>query len=348
MNALIFYDNEDIRFETAPEPGLMDQRDAVVRVSTSSICTSDIHIRHHGRQMQVKPGTILGHEFVGIVEEVGSRVVSFSRGDRVAVSCTYSCGECYFCRMGIPSQCERGACFGAMGDGTNHGAHAEFIKVPYAERGMHRIPDDLSDNEVLFAGDILSTGFFGVDQGGVKEGDTVVVLGAGPVGMCAMMAARLRGARTVIAIEKNEYRRAVIVRQGLADTIISPAAEKPTRVIKELTQGRGADIVIDAAGDSLGFGMVFDLARRGGVVSLLGVYNQTVQFPIYRYWWKNITVKMGMVETSCMEELLKFITEGRISTRFLITHELPFGEIVRAYDIMEDKSTEVLKIAIKY
>ncbi|MDD5169253.1 MAG: alcohol dehydrogenase catalytic domain-containing protein, partial [Syntrophales bacterium] len=317
MDAVIFYDNEDIRFESEPDPGIVDGQDALVRVTTASICSSDIHIRHHGREMQVKPGTILGHEFVGIIEDVGEGVKNFAPGDRVAVSCTFSCGKCFFCRKGLTSQCELGACFGAMGDGNNHGAHAEFIKIPYASRIMHKIPDALSDDDVLFVGDILSTGLFGIDQGGVKEGDTVAVFGAGPVGICAMIAARLRGASKVIAIEKNDHRRSVILKHRLADEIISPPDEKPARIIKSLTQGRGADVVVDAAGDSLGFGIIFDLVRRGGTVSLLGVYNDAIQFHIYRYWWKNITIKMGMVETGSMGQLIEWIEEGRIDTRFL-------------------------------
>jgi alcohol dehydrogenase len=347
MKAVVFHGDEDIRFEDVPDPAILDPRDALVRVTTASICSSDIHIRHHGRAMRVTPGTILGHEFVGVVVRVGKQVSGFAPDERVAVSCVFSCGECFYCRQGWASQCLQGSCFGAMGDGTNHGAHAELIRVPFASRTMHRIPGALSDEDVLFTGDILSTGFFGAERGGVKEGDTVAVLGGGPVGMCALIASRIMGAAQVIAIEMNARRESVISARGLADRVINPLKEKPSEVIRGMTRGRGADVAIDAAGGG-SFSKVFDLVRPGGRVSLVGVYNEAVFFPVYKYWWKNLTVAMGLVETNRMERLIEWIGAGRIDTRFLITSTLPFPEIMKGYEIMEDRNSDVLKVAIKF
>lgn len=348
MKAVVFHDNYDIRFETVSDPQILHPGDALVQVSAASICGSDIHIKRRGREMQVTPGTILGHEFVGVVAEAGAGVAGFSPGDRVAVSCIFSCGQCYYCRKGLASQCPQGACFGAMGDGTNHGAHAAYIRIPYAARTMRKIPETLSDEEMLFVGDILSTGLFGVDQGGVTEGDAVVVFGAGPVGMCAMMAARLRGASKVIAVEKNPARIAVITKHRLADEIIFAGEEKPAKIIRALTEGRGADVVIDAVGGGSTFGAIFASVRPGGVVSLLGVYNDAVQFHIYRYWWKNITVKMGLVETGKMDSLIEWIRDGKLNALFMITHVLPFPEIMKGYEVMEKQNEGVLKVAIKF
>lgn len=347
MRAVVFHGDGDIRFEVVPDPVIIHPTDALVRVTASSICSTDIHIKHRGKEMQVKPGTILGHEFVGVIEELGKMNKHFSPGDRVAVSCTYSCGECYYCRNELASQCSKGACFGAMGDGTNHGAHAEWIRVPYASRIMHKIPEEISDEEVLFVGDILSTGFFGVDLGNVKKGDTVVICGAGPVGICAMLAAQFYGAAKIIAIEKNRHRGEMSFGLGLADHIIHPTAEKPSKIIRDLTYGRGADVVIDATGDRSGFEGLFNYVRPGGSIALIGVYNDSVNFPIYKYWWKNLTVRMGLVETDKMGQLIEWIRQGKLDTRFLITDVLPFDDIMKGYDTMDNRSDQTLKVVIK-
>ena len=347
MKAVVFHGNEDIRLETVPDPVMMHPADALVRVTTSSICSTDIHIKHHGMQMQVKPGTILGHEFVGVVEETKKGNGQFNRGDRVAVSCTYSCGNCYYCRAQLASQCPAGACFGAMGDGTNHGAHARIIRVPHALRIMHRIPDELSDEDVLFVGDILSTGLFGVELGDVKKGDAVIVCGAGPVGLCAMLIARLYGASKIIALEMNKHRADMIFRLGLADHVIHPSDEKPSKIVKDLTYGRGADVVIDATGDHESFDSIFNFVRPGGRVALIGVYNDPVRFSIYKYWWKNLTIRTGLVETGKMDLLMEWIRQGRINTRFLISQTLSFDDIMNGYDMMDNKSPQTLKVVVK-
>jgi alcohol dehydrogenase len=347
MKAVVFHGNGDIRLESVPDPAIIHPPDALLRVTTSSICSTDIHIKHHGNEMKVTPGTILGHEFVGVIEEIGKAHSPFSRGDRVAVSCTYSCGECYYCKNQFASQCSTGACFGAMGDGSNHGAHAEFIRVPYASRIMHKIPDELSDEDVLFVGDILSTGLFGAELGNVKKGDTIVVCGAGPVGICVMLVARLYGASKIIALEMSKHRAGIILVLGLADHVIDPSEEKPSGIIKDLSHGRGADVVIDASGDPRSFGNLLNYVRPGGSIALIGVYNDSVNFPIYKYWWKNLTIRMGLVETNKMEQLMGWIRQGRINTRFLITHTLPFNEIMKGYDIMDSRSEKTLKVAIK-
>jgi alcohol dehydrogenase len=313
MKAVVFHGNGDIRLESVPDPAIIHPPDALLRVTTSSICSTDIHIKHHGNEMKVTPGTILGHEFVGVIEEIGKAHSPFSRGDRVAVSCTYSCGECYY----------------------------------YASRIMHKIPDELSDEDVLFVGDILSTGLFGAELGNVKKGDTIVVCWAGPVGICVMLVARLYDASKIIALEMSKHRAGIISVLGLADHVIDPSEEKPSGIIKDLSHGRGADVVIDASGDPRSFGNLFNYVRPGGSIALIGVYNDSVNFPIYKYWWKNLTIRMGLMETNKMEQLMEWIRQGRINTRFLMTHTLPFNEIMKGYDIMGSRSGKTLKVAIK-
>jgi len=348
MKAFVFHGNENLRLEKVPDPIILDPGDALVRVTMAAICGSDIHFKHHGKEMLVTPGTILGHEIVGMVELVGEQVGNFAAGDRVALSCIFSCGECFYCRKDLTSQCLKGACFGAMGDGTNHGGHAEFIRVPFASRTMYKIPDNLADEDVLFTGDILSTGSFGAARGDIKKGDVVVVIGGGPVGMCAMIAAGISGAAKIIAIEKELYREEVILANKLAYLSINPLKEKPYKLIRELTEGRGADVVIDAVGDGT-IATAFECVRPGGTISLIGAYNQAINLSMYKYWWKNITVRMGLVDvnTEKMGQLIDLIAGGRIDTRFLITHTLSLDEIAKGYEIAENRSHHALKVAIK-
>lgn len=221
------------------------------------------------------------------------------------------------------------------------------MRVPFATKTMQRIPDTLSDEDVLFVGDILSTGYYGAERGEVKAGDTVVVIGSGPVGMCSMISARLFGAEQIIAVDLDNHRLGVALEQGIADNVINPSLEDPLKIIKELTVGRGADVVIEAVGSKKSFEAAFTYIRPGGTVSLLGVYTMGVDFPIHQYWRKNLSVKMGLVEVTHMNLLLELIKDGRINTNFLISHVLPFAEIMKGYDIFENRVDDALKVVLK-
>lgn len=347
MKAVVFHGNDDLRFESVPRPQLINAGDALVRVTTTTICGSDIHIKHHGEALRVKSGNTIGHEFVGIVEQVGDQVSNFIPGERVAVACVFSCGECFYCRKGFPSQCQQGSVFGGGGKLDNRGAHAEYVRVPFAAKTMQKIPAGLSDEDVLFVGDILSTGYYGAERGEVKAGDTVVVIGSGPVGMCAMISARLFGAQQIIAVDLDNHRLGVALEQGIADKGINPQSDNPLEVIKELTEGRGADVVIEAVGSKTSFEAAFSYIRPGGTVSLLGVYTMGVDFPINQYWRKNLAVKMGLVEVTHMNSLIELIKDRRINTNFLITHVLPFAEIMKGYEIFENRGDNALKVVLK-
>jgi len=347
MKAVVFHGNGDLRFESVPRPQIINSTDALVRVTTSTICGSDIHIKHHGEAMRIKSGNIIGHEFVGIVEQVGDQVGSFTPGERVAVACAFSCGECFYCRKGFPSQCRQGSVFGGSGKLDNRGAHAEYVRVPFAAKTMQKIPKSLTDEDVLFVGDILSTGYYGAERGEVKAGDTVVVIGSGPVGMCAMISARLFGAEQIIAVDLDNHRLGVALEQGIADNVVNPHLEDPLKIIKDLTEGRGADVVIEAVGSKSSFEAAFNYIRPGGTVSLLGVYTMGVDFPINQYWRKNLAVKMGLVEVTHMNLLIELIKDGRINTNFLISHVLPFAEIMKGYEIFENRMDFALKVVLK-
>ena len=348
MKAMVFHGNNDLRVEEVPKPQIISSQDALVKVTTSTICGSDIHQKYHGEQMGVLPGTIIGHEFVGIVEEIGESVEGFKPGDRVAVSCVFSCGQCYHCQQGAISNCSNGAVFGGKwSQGLPHGCQAEYIRVPYASRTMYRFPDYFSDEDVLFVGDILSTGYFGAVQGGVKLGDTVAIVGAGPVGMCAAIGAKLLGAAQVIMIDTDAHRLQVTTEQKLAEYTVNPTSQDPIQAILDRTEGRGADVVIEAVGSNQSFEDAFAYVRSGGTVSLLGVYSNEANFAINKYWRKNLTIKMGLVEVKNMRGLIEMVSSGKIDTRFLITHTFNFDQIMDAYNIFENRLDHVLKVALK-
>lgn len=348
MKAVVFRGNNDIRLEEVSKPRIESSQDAIVRVTTSTICGSDIHIKNHGQVMGVVPGTIIGHEFVGIVEEVGDIIKGFVPGDRVAVSCVFNCGQCYHCQHGSISNCTSGAVFGGRwSDGLPHGCQAEFIKVPYASQTMYKFPDHLTDEDVLFVGDILSTGYFGAVRGDIKLGDTVAIVGAGPVGMCAAIGARLAGAAQIVLIDTDEFRLQVAREQKLGEVNINVQNQDALQNILDITGGRGADVVIEAVGSSKSFEDSFSYVRAGGTVSLLGVYTAPTNFAINQYWRKNLTVKMGLVEVKHMGALINLIATGKIDTRFLITHTFKFDQVMEAYNVVEKRLDNVLKAVLK-
>ncbi|MDR1159015.1 MAG: alcohol dehydrogenase catalytic domain-containing protein, partial [Syntrophomonadaceae bacterium] len=302
MKAVVFRANKDIRLEEVRESKIERMDDALVRVTTSTICGSDIHIKNHGETMGILPGTVIGHEFVGIVEEVGESVNGFAKGDRVAVSCIFNCGQCFYCKKGNISMCTSGTVFGgrAVTSEIPHGCQTELVRIPYASQIMHKIPSHLSDDDVLFVGDILSTGFFGAERGEIKLGDTVVIIGAGPVGVCAAIGARLLGAAQIIMLDMEAYRLQIAKEQNLADIVVNIKSEDTLQVILDSTGGRGADVVIEAVGSSQSFQDAFNYIRAGGTVSLLGVYTAETTFAINKHWRKNLNVKMGLVEVKNM------------------------------------------------
>ena len=345
MKALVHDGHGTIALVDRPRPRLVEPGDAIVRVTRSTICTSDLHILR-GAVPRALPDTVLGHEFVGVVEEAGPGVTSFSPGDRVAVSCETFCGECFFCRRGWVNNCEHG---GWLLGCTIDGCQAEYVRVPYAENALARIPDGASDEDALFVGDILATGWWGARLAKIEPGSTVAVIGAGPVGLATMMCARLAGPGRVIALDVDESRLALARERGLADVVINPAEknlDEAEALVREVTSGRGADAVIEAAGGEDTFEMAWRIARPNAVVVLSAMYERDQVLPLPRMYGKNLTFKTGGVDACGLDEVMELIAAGRLDTSLLISRRYPLSDILEAYRAFEAREDDCLKVVI--
>ena len=343
MKAFVYHGPEKMSLDIVPKPKIQKPTDAIVKVTTSTICGTDKHIRHGGLP-EVEPGRIIGHEFCGIVEEVGPAVTRLKPGDRVAVSCVTQCMECYYCRRGMYSQCVDGSwIFGYMIDGCQ----ADYVRVPYADSGMHLIPEELEDEDVLFVGDILSTGYFGAENGKIQPGDTVAVFGSGPVGMCAMATARLFGPATIVAVDIDDSRLEFAKKNGWADVGLNPNKVDVPQALRDMTEGRGADVTIEANGFEPTFKGAINSVRPGGTVSIIGVFEKPQIVEMNKLWIKNITIAMGLVNANRIPELINLIKAGKIDMRPLITHTLPLSQVAEAYDIFEERRDGAIKVVLK-
>ncbi|NLK52823.1 MAG: alcohol dehydrogenase catalytic domain-containing protein [Syntrophomonadaceae bacterium] len=342
MKALVYNGPNKIALEDIPLPKIIEPDDAIVRITKSTICGTDIHI-WHGGMPEVQAPRVLGHEFVGEVVEVGPAVRNSKVGDKVAVSCVTQCGECFYCVRGTYSHCDTGSwIFGYMIDGCQ----AEYVRVPHANLGMFKIPDGLSEEDVLFVGDILSTGYMGSENASIEPGDTVAVMGSGPVGMCAMATARLWGPSQIIAVDMDQSRLDRAIKHGIADIGLNPSNVNVPEAIKELTKGRGADRTIEAVGVKGTFELALNSVRAGGNVSILGVFEQPQTLAMNELWIKNITIRMGLVNANRIPELINLIRVGKINMNYLITHRAPLNEILKGYDVFSGKKDNCLKWVI--
>ena len=344
MKAVVYHGPDDIRLDDVPVPQIIENDDAIIRVTTSTICGTDIHIQSGGLPA-VQPGTIIGHEFCGEVVAVGPAVTNVNVGDQCAVSCVTSCGHCFYCRKGEYSQCVTGSwIFGYLIDGCQ----AEYVRVPHANIGVYKIPEGLDEDDVLFVGDILSTGYFGAEQAEIKPGDTVAVFGCGPVGMCAMATARLWGPACIIAVDTNEFRLETALKNGIADVAINPLKQNVVEEVKKLTEGRGADATIEAVGVTPTYNMAIDCVRPAGVVSIIGVFEKPQELKMDELWIKNIKIHMGLVKTDKIPQLIKLIKAGKINMKFLQTHRAKLTDIMNGYDIFGNKKDDCVKWVVTY
>ena len=342
MKALVCRKNGSIELVDKDMPKLVNDRDAVVKVTLSSICTSDLHIIH-GAVPRALPETVLGHEFVGEVVEAGSGVKNLKAGDRVAANCETFCGECFFCKRGFINNCEKGGWeLGCRIDGCQ----AEYVRVPFADTGLTKLPDNVSYENALFVGDILSSGYFGAEMCEINTGDTVAVIGAGPVGLCAMMCAKYMGAGKVIAIDVDNNRLEIAEQQGIADRFLNPDECNIHEEVKKLTQYRGADSVIECAGGKDTFEMSWKIARPNAIIGIVAMYENNQILPLPEMYGKNITCKTGGVDAVNCKKLLELISQGKISTDFLITHKISLKNIIDGYKIFENDRKNCLKIAV--
>ena len=328
MKALVHDGIGNISLQERPHPTLQLPTDAIVRVTRSTICTSDLHIMR-GAVPRALPNTVLGHEFVGVVEEVGTDVTRFAPGDRVAVSCETFCGTCFFCERGWVNNCVHGGWeLGCRIDGCQ----AEFVRVPFADNAFTRIPDSVFDEDALFLGDILATGWWGARLAEIEEGSSVAVIGAGPVGLTTMMCARLANPGRIIAIECDPSRAKLAKELGLADHVIDGSAplDEIERTVRDLAQGRGADAVIEAAGGDATFEMAWHIARPNAIVVISAMYERDQVLPLPSMYGKNLIFKTGGVDASGLEEVMALIEAGKIDTSCLISKRYPLNDILEA------------------
>lgn len=343
MKALI-WENKIVKLIEKPYPQILDERDAIVKVTFSSICTSDLHIKH-GFIPQAKQGVTLGHEFVGEIVELGSEIKNLRIGDRVSANVETFCGECFFCKRGFINNCVKGGWhLGCQIDG----AQAEYVRVPFADMGLNKLPENVTYRNALFVGDVLASGYFGAELCELKPEDTLAVIGAGPVGMCAMASARTMDVNKIIAIDIDSKRLNLAKEKGLADYILNPTGIDIEEEIKSFTEGRGADCVIEAAGGKNTFEMAWRIARPNAILALVGLYEEFQILPLPQMYGKNLIFKTGGVDAKHSDKLLKLISEGKINTDFLITQTFNFQEIEEAYEFFETKPEFCLKLALEY
>lgn len=326
-----------------PRPTLLSERDAVVRVTLASICTSDLHIKH-GSVPRAVPGVTVGHELVGIVEETGSAVKTVVPGDRVAVNVETFCGECFFCRRGWVNNCTDPSGGWALGCRID-GGQAEYVRVPYADQGLTRIPDSVSDEQALFVGDVLATGYWAAGIAGIEPGSTVLIIGAGPTGICTLQCALLKNPGRIIVCDRDAERIA-FVRQHYPD-VITATPDMAADTVRRYSEHGGADSVLEVAGTPDTFRMAWELARPNAVVTIVAMYDSAQILPLPDMYGKNLTFKTGGVDGCKCAETLALIASGRIDTTPLITHTYPLRDIERAYDLFENRRGGVMKVAIK-
>ena len=321
---------------------MKNEKDAIVRVTLSSICTSDLHIKH-GSVPRAVPGITVGHEMVGIVEQVGTGVVSVKLGDRVVVNVETFCGECYFCRHGYVNNCTDPNGGWALGCRID-GGQAEYVRVPYADQCLNRIPDTVTNEQAIFVGDILATGFWAARISEITEEDTVLIIGAGPTGLCTLFCVMLKHPHRIIVCEKSEER-IRFVRDHYPDVLIT-TPENCKAFVLQHSGNRGADVVLEVAGSDDTFRMAWECARPNAIVSIVALYDKPQVLPLPDMYGKNLTFKTGGVDGCDCVEILRLIAEKKIDTTPLITHRYPLSEIDEAYRIFENRKDGVIKVVI--
>lgn len=343
MKALI-WEKASVKLVEKPYPQIKDNRDAIVKVTYSSICTSDLHIKH-GYVPKAQEGIILGHEFVGEIVELGSGIKNLKVGDKVSANVETFCGECFFCKKGFINNCEKGGWH--LGCQIN-GAQAEYVRVPFADMGLNKLPQNVSYKNALFVGDVLASGYFGAELCEITKEDTVAIIGSGPVGLCTMACARVMNAKKIIAVDIDPKRLEIAKEQKLADYFLNPKECDIENEIKNLTEGRGADCVIEAAGGENTFEMAWKIARPNSIIALVGMYDKAQSLPLPDMYGKNLIFKTGGVDARHSEKLLKYISEGKINTDFLITQSFKLKDIEQAYEFFEKKPEFCLKVLIEH
>ncbi|SJZ98087.1 zinc-dependent alcohol dehydrogenase [Sediminibacterium ginsengisoli] len=385
MKAAVFHAPGNIQYDTVPDPVIETPRDAIIKVTSTAICGSDLHI-YSGGFPQPRP-MVLGHEFMGIVEETGSAITNLKKGDRVVVPFPIACGHCFFCQHQSPGNCsssnpehygpeggivkEKGGALFGYTDlyGGYDGGQAEYVRVPYADYGPRKVPENLTDEEVLFLTDIFPTGYTGIDWGGISGGETVAIFGAGPVGLMAAKSAWLRGAQRVILVDVLTYRLEKARLTTNSETILWEGdGENVIEELRAMTEGRGPDLCVDAVGFEPERNLIdrakavinfekgsvkvleacMSAVRRSGIVSVLGVYGTTYDnFPVGQLFDKGLTIKAGQAPVhKYIDQLLDWVSEGKVVLNDIISHRLPLSEIAHGYSIFKKKEDDCVKVVL--
>lgn len=342
MKAYTYINKGEFALIDKPKPTIIEPTDAIVRVTLGSICSSDLHIKH-GSVPRAVPGITVGHEMVGIVDELGSEVKCVNVGDRVTVNVETFCGKCFYCKHGYVNNCTSPHGGWALGCRID-GGQTEYVRVPLAEQGLNRIPDSVSDEQALFVGDVLATGFWAARISEITKEDTVLIIGAGPTGICTLLCVMLKQPKRIIVCEQSEERRN-FVKQHYPNVLLTTPDECEDFVKNNSDHG-GADRVLEVAGGKDTFQLAWRTARPNAIVTVVALYNEAQTLPLPDMYGKNLTFKTGGVDGCDCEEVLQLIEEGKIDTTPLITHRFPLSRIAEAYSLFENKEDGVIKVAI--
>ena len=354
MKAMVYYGANDIRFEQRPQPQIIDPTDAVIRMTKTTICGTDLGIwkgknpeieQHATEKTGQFKGRILGHEGIGIVEEVGSAVRNFKKGDRVIISCISRCGTCENCQKQLYAHCRNGGgwIMGYMIDGT----HAEYVRTPFADTSLYLLPEGLNEEVAVFLSDVLPTAHeIGVQYGDVKPGDSIAIVGTGPIGMGCLLTAQFYSPATIIAIDMDDNRLKLAQELGATHTVNS-SREDPVQRVLEITEARGVDCAIEAVGVEATWNICQHIVKEGGHIANVGVHGKSVNFELNKLWIKNLTITTGLVNANTTGMLLKTCCSGKLPLEKLATHHFKFAEFEKAYDVFKHAADEnAMKVII--
>lgn len=345
MLAYTYKSKSNFVLEEKEKPRIQDSQDAIVRVTLASICSSDIHIKN-GAVPRAVPGITVGHEMVGIVEEVGESVTKVKPGDRVTVNVETFCGECFFCKNGFVNNCTDENGGWALGCRID-GGQAEYVRVPYANQGLNQIPDGVTDEQALFVGDVLATGYWAAKISEIGPEDTVLILGGGPTGICTLLCVMLKKPKRIILSEVDEERIRFINERYPEVLVVNPLKTDVESFVKERSEHGGADRVLEVAGGKDTFELAWRAARPNAIVTIVAMYEENQILPLPDMYGKNLIFKTGGVDGCDCDETLRLIQEGKIDTTPLITHTFSLREIEKAYELFENRRENVIKVAIK-
>ena len=340
VKALIYHGPGKKTLEDKAKPAIKDQTDAIVKITRTTICGTDIHIMN-GDVPTVIDGRILGHEGVGVVEEVGVSVSNFRTGDKVLISCITSCGKCEYCRRGMYSHCDHG---GWILGNTIDGTQTEFVRIPYADTSLYHIPNGVDEDTFVMLSDILPTGFeCGVLNSDIKPGDTIAIVGAGPIGLAALLTAQFYSPNEIIMVDTDANRLDVAKTFGATKLVNVHAVDE----IMKLTLGKGVDVAIEAVGTPVTFNICQSIVAAGGHIANIGVHGKSVELHLEKLWERNVTIRTRLVDTATTPMLLKLVTSGKLQPLKLITHHFELNEIMKAYDTFGNAAKEkALKIIL--